>query len=145
MLIDESQRDIYNRFGPERLEFDPRKDEIKLMIDISTGFFFWGLFSYLITTPAAWRGCRSWIAILSLLLLGAEVTFTMAGVEIPTIFQPTVTEFELLFYLHSAFPVLVMLLGALAQFFYVDVDQTSIEVLNDVITHQKVCEIYFSL
>lgn len=137
-MIDETQRDIYNRFGPKNLEFDPRKDEIKLMIDIATGFFFWGLFSYLITIPVGWRGARSWVAILALILLGAEITFAMSGVEIPSFIYPSLTEFELLYYLHSVFPIVTMLLGVTAQYFYVDVDRTSIEVLNNVISHQKV-------
>jgi hypothetical protein len=138
VLIDENLRDIYNRFGPRNLEFDPRKDEIKLMIDIATGFFFWGLFSYVVTLPTSWRGARSWIALLALVLLGAEVVFAMSGTEIPAFLHPTLTEYELIFYLNSAFPIVIVLLGASAQYFYMDMDATSISVLNDVVAHQKV-------
>ncbi len=134
-------RDIYNRFGPFSLEFDPRKDEIKLMIDIATGFLFWGLYTYIITIPVPWRGGRSWIAILALVVLAAEVTFSMSEVEIPFSFLPTLTEYELMFYLHSIFPVIVIMLGVAAQHFYVDVDETSINVLNHIISHQQVSSI----
>jgi hypothetical protein len=137
VLIDEAQRDLYNRFGPGNVEFDPRKDEIKLMIDVATGFLFWSFFTYVVTIPVSWRGSRSWIAVLALFCLVVEVTFTMSEVEIPTFLPPTLTEFELIFYLHSIFPVVVMLLGIIAQYFYVDVDQTSIDTLNHVIVHQK--------
>lgn len=138
VLIDENLRDVYNRFGPGNLEFDPRKDEIKLMIDIATGFFFWGLFSYIVTLPTSWRGARSWIALLALVLLGIEVVFALSGTEIPAFLHPTLTEYELVYYLNSAFPIVIVLLGASAQYFYMDMDATSISVLNDVIAHQKV-------
>eukprot|EP01036_Dinobryon_divergens_P032264 gene32264-41815_t len=41
VLMDETQRDIYNRFGERDLTFDPRKDEIKLICDIGVTYVFW--------------------------------------------------------------------------------------------------------
>lgn len=49
--MDEAQRDLYNRFGPSNLAFDPRKDEMKLISDISVSYVFWAVVAYLLTIP----------------------------------------------------------------------------------------------
>lgn len=143
ILIDESNRDVYNRFGPDNLNFDPRKDELKLLTDIGSGYLFWGIFAYLVTSPAQARGCRSWVAIATILFLIVELCFGLSGMELPTWMPPTLTEYELCFFFHSVFPILIAVLSSLSNYYYVDVDQTSLAVLNDVIGHQKVGKAQF--
>lgn len=65
VLMDESTRDMYSRFGAmESYEFDPRKDELKLLSDIAMNYLFWMVVVYVMTLPVSSRSCRTWIAIL---------------------------------------------------------------------------------
>ena len=136
--MDEAQRDIYNRFGTNFLEFDPRKDEMKLIADTGVVYLFWIVVGYIMTLPRSARACRPWLGILGVALLAAEVCFQLTETALPEWTQYSLTEYELLFILQSFFPCLVASLRCLAEYLYVDVDMTSIAVLKEVHNHQKV-------
>lgn len=131
-------RDTYNRFGPDHLEFDPRKDEMQLIADVSIEFLFWGVIAYVMTLPQSARASRTWIIILGIVLLAIEVFLLLTETTIPNWLPPTLTEYELLFYLHSAFALVIVILSALSKSLYVDADKTSIAVLKEIYDHQKV-------
>lgn len=137
ILMDESSRDIYNRFGPSNLDFDPRKDEMKLISDIAVVYVYYIVVGYIMTLPVGARASRTWIAILGIILLVAEVCFALTESSLPDWMPDTLTEFELLFYLHSAFPVVIAGLRCLAEHLYVDPDHTSIAVLKEIFIQQK--------
>ena len=71
--MDENQRIVYNKFGEQNLDFDPRKDEMKMISDIGVVYLFWILVSYIMTLPMAARASRTWITILTLVMLAIEV------------------------------------------------------------------------
>jgi hypothetical protein len=140
--MDEELRDTYNRFGPAHLEFDPRKDEMKLIADISVSYIFLGILTYVMTIPTSSRGCRTWIIILGVAFLALEVSFSLTELTIPAQIPEllkSLTEYELLYYMTSAFPLLIGLLCILSKYYYVDLEQTTIAVLHDVLISQKVC------
>ena len=143
VLMDESQRDAYNRFGPEALDFDPRKDEMKLISDLATVYLFWIVIGYLSTLSAGSKASRTWLMILGIGMVAVDVAFLLTEFTIPeaiySVFPSSLTEYEVRFYIQSLFPAIIMILRALAESLYVDVDQTSIAVLKDVFFHQKVC------
>lgn len=136
--MDETQRDIYNRFGPFNLEFDPRRDELRLIVDLLTVYVFWGVIAYIATIPAGARGSRTWITIIGILFMAVEVTFKLTESVLPDWMPKTMTEFELIYYLHSLFPVIIAALRAIAESQYLDVDAASMTVLAEVWHHQKV-------
>lgn len=135
--MDEEHRDIYNRFGPESIHFDPRKDEMKLISDIAVVYLFWIIVSYVMTLPVSARTSRTWIVILGIVILAAEVMFTLTETSLPIWAPEYLTEFELIFILHSTFPLLIALCRCLSEYLYVDVDATSIAVLKQLYSHQK--------
>lgn len=138
--MDEEKREVYNRFGSDHLKFDPRKDELKMLTDVGTGYLFWAIFAYFVTATKSTRSSRSWITILGIIMLIVELCFCISEeITIPPQIAPTtLTEYEGIYYLHSIFPVVVVMLATLARTMYVDVDETSVQVLNGVIEHQKV-------
>lgn len=154
--MDEELREAYNRFGEAALQFDPRKDELKLMTDIGLVYIFWIFCGYLFTLPVASQASRTWMVILGIALFAVEIAFSLFAMNIPdlgagvapsndsmilTTWLPvTLTEYELIFYLHSTFPFILALLRLLAQWLYVDRDETSIAVLKQICSHQKVSE-----
>jgi len=137
ILMDEELRDTYNRFGSHNLEFDPRKDEMKLIADVAVKYIFFGIVMYIMTIPNSNRASRTWIIILGIALLAIEASFLLTDTSIPIWMPKFLTEYELLFYLDSAFPLVIVLLSALAKSLYVDVDQTTVSVLHEILISQK--------
>lgn len=136
--MDEGMRDVYNRFGPSHLTFDPRKDELKLITDMAIPLLFWGVTAFVMTSAPGAAAARNWIAIAAIGLLAVESIFYLSETTVPLWMVPsTLTEHEVIFYLHSAFPAIIALLSALATSLYVDVDHTVNAVLAEVMDHQK--------
>lgn len=136
--MDESQRQIYNRFGEESLEFDPRLDELKLLSEIIIRFIGWGIAAYIYTLPAAAKSCRTWIAITALILLALEITFCLTETSIPAMFPPQLTEREFILLSYSVFPLIIAVLRCLSEAFYVDIDKSSFAVLRSIAVTQTV-------
>lgn len=136
--MDEEHRDMYNRFGSSSFDFDPRKDELKLMTDVAVEYLFFGLTAYLMTLPLGARSARTWLTILGIVMLAVEVMFKLTETTLPDWMPETLTEHEVIFYLHSFFPLVVALLRMLSESLYVDVDQTALAVLKEVYLQQKV-------
>ena len=135
--MDENQRDVYNRFGEGAITFDPRKDEIKLLSDIAAKYLFWLFIGYISTLPSGARSSRTWITIIGIALLAGEISLCLTEVTIPTFLPEFLTEYELISILHLFFPCIIVLLRCLSEYLYVDVDTTSITVLNNLSEHQK--------
>lgn len=139
--MDEGLRDVYNRFGSGSLEFDPRKDEVKLVSDMAAVYVFWGVVAFVMTANTAARAARTWITVLGIALLVVETMFSLTEASMPAWMLPaTLTEHELLFHLHSAFPVAIAMLSALSVSLHVDVNQTSLAVLKNVFVQQKAAQ-----
>mmetsp|Transcript_5143 Transcript_5143/g.5278 ORF Transcript_5143/g.5278 Transcript_5143/m.5278 type:complete len:332 (+) Transcript_5143:143-1138(+) len=137
VLMDESQRDIYNRFGSESLAFDPRLDELKLLSSLGAVYLFWIVSTYIFTIPIAARASRTWIAVFGIGLLVLEISLCLTESSLPEWMPATLTEQELMRRLHSAFPAIIAALATLATSMYVDIDKTSIAVLEELAQHQK--------
>lgn len=138
--MDEKQRDIYNRFGDENLEFDPRQDEIKLLTETVVVFLGWGVTAYTFTIPSGARSCRTWVAIGGLVLLALEIAFILTESVLPSnlgILPKFLTEYEFNLFCHSLFSLVIAALRCLGEAYYVDADKTSILVLEGVIESQK--------
>lgn len=136
--MDEEHRDLYNRFGGRSFDFDPRKDELRLITDVAVVYLFLGITAYLMTLPVGARASRTWLAILGIAMLAVEVTFKLTDTAMPEWMPAALTEHELVFYLHCLFPLAVALLRLLAEALYVDADQTALAVLKEVYIQQKV-------
>jgi hypothetical protein len=136
--MDEDQRDIYNRFGEANLKFDPRKDEMKLIADMSLVYLFWAVVAYCLTIPKAMQGSRTWIAVLGIGLFAVDLSLTFTETTIPDWMPRTTTEHELLHLMHSTFPFLVAVLAVVAHSVYVDIDETSVALLEEIVANNQV-------
>ena len=133
ILMDEQQRDIYNRFGEGDLSFDPRMDELKLIGSMGAVYLFWVVCVYFATMPKSSKVCRTWIAISGIAMMVVEVTLRLTESTIPTFLPSNFTENMLINFLHSAFPGAILALRCVAESHYVDVQRSSMEVLGKVI------------
>jgi hypothetical protein len=138
--MDETQREVYNRFGDENLEFDPRQDEMKLLTEAVVVYLGWGVIAYTYTIPAGARSCRTWVAIGGLVLLALEIALILTDSSLPSnagILPKYLTEYEFILFCHSIFALVIAALRCLGEAYYVDADKTSILVLEGVIESQK--------
>lgn len=98
------------------------------------------------TLPIGSRASRVWIAILVILFLALEVSFTLTETSLPLLeipyieipFLRTITEFEVLYILTSLLPGFISILCCLSESLYVDIDLTSLAILKDVTDFQRV-------
>jgi hypothetical protein len=136
--MDEEMRAIYDRFGEEYIESDPRLDELKLLSNVAAVYLFWAVATYVFTLPVGARVARTWITIFGVVLLILEVMLCITETALPPWFPNKVTEGELIEYLHMGFPVVIAVLRCLAEYLYVDIDKVSMDVLTQLTGHQKV-------
>ena len=137
VLMDEQQRDIYNRFGDNNLKFDPRQDELKLLSGIAALYIFWLVISYIFTIPIGAKSSRIWIAIIGITMLIVEVSLCLTESTLPNWMPNTLTEFELIRYMHSFFPAFLAGFRCLSEYLYVDIDQTSLQALQLLTENQE--------
>jgi hypothetical protein len=142
--MDESQRDIYNRFGVESLAFDPRLDELKLLSTLSALYLYWLVATYIITIPIAGKASRTWIAIFGIGVVILEISLCLTESSLPSWTPSTLTEHELIGHIHSIFPAVIIAFANLATSLYVDIDKTSIGVLKELTHQQKVRNAVYS-
>jgi len=133
ILMDESKRDIYNRFGPTSLSFDPRQDELKLLSGVGVAYLFWIVTAYISTMPIAARASRTWVAIVGIVILVIEVALCLTESTIPSWMPKYMTEAELVLLLHTIFPAFIVGLRCLAESLYVDIDQATKDLLEKVL------------
>ena len=143
--MDESSRDIYNRFGPSHLLFDPRKDEMKLISDLAVNYLFWAVMIYIITLPISRRVVRTWMGILGIVLVAVQVMLSLTETTLPEYSSYTFTEYEIIYYCHTLFPGITAALCLLAEYLYVDKDETTMAVLSDIYHQQKVNSTHYLL
>ena len=124
--MNENSRDIYNRFGSDKLEFDPRLDDMMLFVDIFTVYLFWAILVYAFTIPQSSRACRSWIAMCGVAMIAVEGVLSITDSILPELLKTTIfataTEYELILFLHSVFPIIIVGLIFLSEGMYFDLN-----------------------
>lgn len=138
VLMDESQRDIYNRFGEDAITFDPRQDELKFLGSVAVVYVYWGVMAYIMTLPLGARASRTWIIIVIIAMLAIEVGLCLTESTLPSWLPEHLTEFELIGYMHGVFPGILACLRCISEYLYIDVDQVSVSVLQGIAENQKV-------
>ncbi len=140
VLMDDKQRDIYNRFGEGVLPNDPRAEELKYIVQLVTKYLLWIIATYICTINAAANVSRTWLSILGIALLIAEVSMCLSSSwKVPTNawnVKSSLTEHELIGFCHSLFPAAILILRCIAEFIYVDIDALSAEILVAIGTQQ---------
>lgn len=137
VLMDEQKRDIYNRFGVDAIKFDPRSDELKLIVGLGVVYLFWSVVSYIATLPKSAHACRTWIAIVLVAMLIGEVFLCLTETSLPAWMPSKLTEHEFALCMHAVFPGIIVLLRSISEYLYVDIDRCTLLVLSDISKHHK--------
>jgi hypothetical protein len=137
VLMDEKLRDVYNRFGPSHLNFDPRHDELKLISSISIMYIFWLVVLSVTTIPQGSRASRMWSIIIGLSVMAVEVCFSVMETTVPAWLPGAkyVTEAELVLFLQRLLPAAFVALRCVSEAVYLDLDETTLAFLREVERH----------
>ena len=143
ILSDETKRDIYNRFGNMSLEIDPRKDELLLITNIIVVYIFWGAVTFIMTLPKAFRECRVWSTIILVVMLVLDVIFRLTEIALPSWFSNlnyfnATTENDMLSSMYSVYPIILSLLCSVGVYLYVDTDQSTILLIEEIIRQKNI-------
>ena len=136
--MDDQLRDLYNRFGENHLDFDPRKDELKLLSNIGFSYIKWFIIIYILTIPPLTRASRTWIIFVCIGMIISEVMLSLTETKLPDYMPFNITEYELIEIIHSVFPGIVATLLTIAAYFYIDVDRQCSFILSFVASQHKV-------
>ena len=136
--MDDETRDLYNRFGENSLDFDPRKDELKLLSNIGFVYIQWFVVVYILTIPELTRASRTWIIFVCIGMIVTEVMLCLTDTKLPDYAPFNLTEHELISLLHAIFPGIISSLLAIAAYFYIDIDRQCSILLTYIAAQQKV-------
>ena len=120
---------------------DPRSDELKILINILSNIMFWGITVFVTSIPPGSRGCRTWIFLILLAMVIAEGIFQLTPFTIPNldaIFP--LTECEFILYMHRIFPIILLVMVIISEYYFVDIESNTALVLENVLVNQKVFE-----
>jgi hypothetical protein len=109
-----------------------------VIADLLSTYSFWLAIILFSTIHRGSQGCRTWIIFAGIVLMVVEICLKLTETNIPEWFPRNVTEYELVFYLHSQFPVFICLLRVWAESSFIDLNTVTTKVLLEVIQHQKV-------
>ena len=135
--MDDHKRDAYNRYGEKGIELDPRANEFHLVLTIMSEYLLWGLIAYVTTIPRSAQGCRTWIGLYYLAMVSADSTFRLLDGEAPK-WVAHYTEYDIVMFLHKIFPCVLLLFTALSKFYFVALEEFSVEILENVLSSQRV-------
>jgi len=140
VLINQEQRELYNKFGTEGLTKN-FIDANAILLQIAVYYLTWGMMAYILTLGKSSSNSRNWIFTGMIVMLIVEVSLELQDVKLPDWFLPTVTEHEIVWLLHSLFPAFMNGCRSIGSFFYVDVDElTKATLTNLQASHGEILE-----
>mmetsp|Transcript_54593 Transcript_54593/g.108345 ORF Transcript_54593/g.108345 Transcript_54593/m.108345 type:complete len:332 (+) Transcript_54593:26-1021(+) len=140
VLINQEQRELYNKFGKEGLQKN-FVDANALLLQIGVFYLTWGMLAYILTLGKSSSTARNWIFTGQIVMLVVEVSLVLQEVTLPEWFLPTVTEHEVVWLMHTLFPAFMNGCRSIGSYYYVDVDElTRTTLLNIRASHTEILE-----
>ena len=122
MLINQEQREIYNKFGIEGLQknFVNAND---VMLQVAVFYLTWGMLAFVLTLGKQASTARNWIFTGQIVMLVVEVSLLLTDTKLPASLLPMFTEQEMVWLMHGLFPAFMNGCRSIGSFYYVDVDE----------------------
>ena len=106
---------------------------------------YWLLVAFIVTIPRGSKGCRTWMILFLLGVVAFVVAFQLSDAEVPDFSSlglgsgfPFLTEHELVLAVQRVVPFVLMLLVALSEYYFVNTESMTAEVLQSILRSQKV-------
>lgn len=130
VLMDMELHDVYNKFGIQGIKSNKRYDETQFLIELGVFYLTWGMMAFMLTLGKKSGEARNWTFTGLLCMLVVEVALMTSQTNpIPTWLAPQLTEFEIIWLLHSLFPAFMNGCRSLGSYLYVDLDAQTRQLL----------------
>jgi hypothetical protein len=123
VLMDMEFREVYNKFGPEGIKNNKRYDETQFLLEAAIFYASYGMMAFMLTLGKKSGEARNWTFTGLVVMLVIEVAIMTSPTNpLPSWFFPQVTEYEIIWLLHSLFPAFMNGCRSLGAFLFVDLD-----------------------
>jgi hypothetical protein len=123
VLMDMDAREVYDRFGPEKLKQNIAViDEYKVLIECAIFYAAWGIMTWMLTLGKHNGNARQWVFTGMIAMLVVEVMLLLKELALPGWCLPSMTEHELIQLGHNLFPAFLNGCRCLGAYVFVDLD-----------------------
>jgi hypothetical protein len=123
VLMDMEFREVYNKFGKEGIKNNKRYDETQFLLEAAIFYASYGMMAFMLTLGKKSGEARNWTFTGLVVMLVIEVAIMTSPTNpLPSWFFPQVTEYEIIWLLHSLFPAFMNGCRSLGAFLFVDLD-----------------------
>lgn len=124
VLMDMELREVYNKFGAPGIQDNKRFDEYHFLLEVAIFYVSYGMLAFVLTWSKKSGEAREWtLAGLMAMLVIEVAVMTSQKSPIPVWLAPQLTEYELVWLLHSLFPAFMNGCRSLGSYLYVDLEQ----------------------
>eukprot|EP00560_Eucampia_antarctica_P004481 CAMPEP_0197831142 /NCGR_PEP_ID=MMETSP1437-20131217/7728_1 /TAXON_ID=49252 ORGANISM="Eucampia antarctica, Strain CCMP1452" /NCGR_SAMPLE_ID=MMETSP1437 /ASSEMBLY_ACC=CAM_ASM_001096 /LENGTH=360 /DNA_ID=CAMNT_0043433925 /DNA_START=237 /DNA_END=1319 /DNA_ORIENTATION=+ len=130
VLMDMELHEVYNKFGQEGIDSNKRFDETQFFTELGIFYLTWGMLSFVLTLGKKSGDAFQWTATGLIVMLVVEIALmTSATNPVPSSIFPTLTEYEIIWWLHSLFPAFMNGCRSLGSYLYVDINAQTKQLL----------------
>jgi len=124
VLMDMEFREVYNKFGAPGIKANKRFDENQFLLETAIYYVSYGMMAFLLTMGKKSGEARNWVLTGLMAMLVIEVAImTSQSNPIPSWLAPRLTEYEVVWLMHSIFPAFMNGCRSLGAYLYVDIEQ----------------------
>ena len=122
-LMDMELREVYNKFGDEGIQANKRYNEQQFLLEAAIYYVSYGMLTFLLTMGKRSGEARNWaLTGLMVMLIVEVVIMTSQTNPIPSWLAPQMTEYEIVWLLHSLYPAFMNGCRSLGSYLYVDLE-----------------------
>ena len=124
VLMDMEFREVYNKFGAAGIKANKRYDENQFLLEVAIYYVSYGMMAFLLTMGKRSGEARNWVltGLMSMLVIEVAIMTSQSN-PIPVWLAPRLTEYEVVWLLHSIFPAFMNGCRSLGAYLYVDLEQ----------------------
>lgn len=123
VLMDMETREIYNRFGEDKVKSKLVIDEYRVLLEVAIFYVAWGIMTYMLTLGKQSSNARQWAFTGMIAMLVVEVMLLLKELTLPDWFLPQMTEHELVMLGHNLFPAYLNGCRCIGAYLFVDLDE----------------------
>jgi hypothetical protein len=122
VLMDMDAREVYNRFGPEKVKSKVVIDEYRVLLEVAIFYAAWGIMTWMLTLGKHNVLARQWVFTGMIAMLVVEVMLLLKELVLPEWFLPGMTEHEFVMLGHNLFPAFLNGCRCIGAYMFVDLE-----------------------
>ena len=123
VLMDMEFREVYNKFGAAGIKANKRFDENQFLLEVAIYYVSYGMMAFILTMGKRSGEARNWVltGLMSMLVIEVFVMTSQTN-PIPAWLAPRLTEYDVVWLLHTLFPAFMNGCRSLGSYLFVDIE-----------------------